>query len=277
MGVIREAFQTAQRALVMGIVNATPDSFYPASRRPHEEGAIAQAIQMAQAGADLIDVGGESTRPGSDPVPADEELDCVVPIVDAIADRVDVPVSVDTRRASVADASIEAGATIVNDTSAGRDDPELLEVVADHGADVVLMHRQGKPATMQEEPTYEDAVSDVAGFLLDRARAAREAGIDRGSIVLDPGIGFGKRLEHNLALIRATGTLAGLGYPILLGVSRKSMFGDLLDRKVDERLPGSLAVAAWAAQHDAAVLRVHDVPETVDVIRTVQALEGDDG
>lgn len=273
MGTLRGARADVSRTLVMGIVNATPDSFYPASRRPHEEGALAQAVQMAQAGADVIDVGGESTRPGSEPVPEKVEQERVIPVVREITDRVDVPVSVDTRRASVAQAALEAGASIVNDTSAGRDDPRLLEVVAEQGADVVLMHRQGEPEVMQEDPTYDDAVAEVAGFLLRRAKAAREAGVAHDAITLDPGIGFGKRLEHNLALIRASGRLSDLGYPVLLGVSRKSMFAELLDRDVDERLPGSLAVAAWAAQRDVDILRVHDVGATLDVVRTIEALE----
>lgn len=259
----------------MGIVNATPDSFYPDSRRPTEEGAVAEAVRVAKAGADLIDVGGESTRPGSKPVPVEEELERVVPAIEEIAARVDVPLSVDTRRAEVARAAVDAGATVVNDTSAGRDDPEMLDTVADLGADLVLMHRQGDPEQMQEDPSYEAVVPEVAEFLLDRAQAAIDAGVPRESVVLDPGIGFGKTLEHNLALIRASGTLAGLGYPVLLGVSRKSMFGSLLGRAVDERLPGSLAVAAWAAQRDVDVLRVHDVPETLDVVQVVDALEAD--
>lgn len=259
----------------MGVVNATPDSFYPDSRRETEDSTVAAAVQMAKSGADLVDVGGESTRPGSDPVPEDAELERVVPAIERIASHVDVPISVDTRRAPVAEAALDAGAAIVNDTSAGRDDPHILDVAADAGADLVLMHRQGSPDVMQEDPTYDDVVREVAGFLVRRADAAIEAGVDPGAIVLDPGIGFGKRLEHNLDLIRATGTLAGLGYPVLLGVSRKSMFGELLNRPVEDRLPGSLAVAAWAAQRGASVLRVHDVPETLDVLGTVATLEGE--
>lgn len=259
---------------MMGIVNATPDSFYPGSRRPSEEGALATGVRMAQAGADLIDVGGESTRPGSKPVPPDEERKRVVPVVEELAKRVDVPISVDTRRASTAHAAFEAGASIVNDTSAGRDDPELLDVVHEHGADVVLMHRRGTPETMQEDPSYEAVVPEVAEFLLERVQAATRAGVERHRITVDPGIGFGKRLEHNLRLIRASGWLTRLGYPVLLGASRKSMFGQLLDRDVEERLPGSLAVAALAARTGVDVLRVHDVAATLDVVRTVEAVEG---
>lgn len=273
MGEIRRLHDEQDRSLVMGIVNATPDSFYPGSRSPSQEDALHAGLRMVDEGADLIDVGGESTRPGSKPVPADEEEKRVVPVVEALADQVDVPISVDTRRASTVQAALEAGASIVNDTSAGRDDPRLLDVVAEHGADVVLMHRQGAPDTMQEDPTYEAVVPEVAAFLLERVEAAMEHGVPRDRITVDPGIGFGKRLEHNLALIQAAGSLTRLGLPVLLGVSRKSMFGQLLDRGVDERLPGSLAVAAHAAGAGVHVVRVHDVAETLDVVRTVAAVE----
>lgn len=258
---------------MMGVVNVTPDSFYPDSRAPSQEDAVQRAVAMAEQGADVLDVGGESTRPGADPVPAKAERERVVPAVETIVEQVDVPVSVDTRKAGVAEAALEAGASIVNDVSAGRDDERMVDVVAEHDADVVLMHRRGTPDVMQQDPGYENVRAEVAGFLLARAEAAVEAGVDRDAIAIDPGIGFGKTLEHNLELLRATDALAGLGYPLLVGVSRKSMFGDLLDRDVDERLPGSLAVAALAAREGAGVIRVHDVPETWDVVRTVEALE----
>lgn len=273
MGLIRQQFRAAGRPLVMGVVNVTPDSFYPDSRTPAREGAVEQAFRMAQQGADLLDVGGESTRPGSDPVPEKDEIERVVPAIEAIVDAVDVPVSVDTRKAGVARAAVEAGAEIVNDVSAGRDDDAMFDVVAQQGTDVVLMHRQGTPDVMQEDPSYESVRAEVAGFLLERAQAAVDAGVPRDAITIDPGIGFGKRLEHNLELLRGMPALAGLGHPLLIGVSRKSMFGDLLDRPVEERLPGSLAVAALAAREGVAVVRVHDVAETMDVIRTVEALE----
>lgn len=273
MGMIQRSAKRAGRSLVMGVVNATPDSFYPESRRPNTTSAVETGVEMVNEGADLIDVGGESTRPGSKPVAVEEELERVVPVVQALTDRVQVPISVDTRRARVAQAALAEGASIVNDTSAGRDDPDLLTVVAEQEADVVLMHRQGDPATMQEDPSYEAVVPEVSRFLQERAQVAQKAGIEEGRVVLDPGIGFGKRLEHNLALIASIEALTGLGYPVLLGVSRKSMFGGLLDRDVEDRLPGSLAVAAWAAQRGVAVLRVHDVQATRDVVATIQALE----
>ncbi|PSG96845.1 dihydropteroate synthase [Thermoplasmatales archaeon SW_10_69_26] len=273
MGPIRDRFAQAGRPLVMGVVNVTPDSFYADSRAPEAEDAVRRARRMAEQGADVLDVGGESTRPGADPVPERDELERVVPAVEAIDDVVDVPISVDTRRAAVADRALEAGAAIVNDVSAGRDDERMFDVVADHGADIVLMHRQGTPDVMQADPSYENVRAEVAAFLLERAEAARAAGIERDAITLDPGIGFGKRLAHNLELLRATSSLAGLGYPLLVGVSRKSMFADLLDREVDERLPGSLAVATLAARDGAAIVRVHDVPETLDAVRTAEALD----
>jgi dihydropteroate synthase len=272
MATIRDAWRKADRALVMGVVNVTPNSFYPDSRAPGSEQAVERAVAMVDEGTDLLDVGGESTRPGAEPVGEDEELERVVPAIEAIRERVDVPISVDTRKARVADRALEAGASIVNDVSAGRDDERLLDVVAEHDADVVLMHRQGQPSDMQDDPTYENVRAEVAGFLTERAQAAVDRGVDREAIAIDPGIGFGKTLEHNLELLRATDVLAGLGYPLLVGVSRKSMFGDLLDRDVDDRLPGSLAVAALAERDGAAILRVHDVPETLDTVRTARAV-----
>jgi dihydropteroate synthase len=257
----------------MGVVNVTPDSFYPDSRAPETQQAVQRAERLVDEGADILDVGGESTRPGGDAVPEKVELERVVPAVETIADRVDVPISVDTRKASVAEQALEAGAAIVNDTSAGRDDERMFDVVAEHDADVVLMHRQGTPDVMQADPSYDNVRAEVAGFLLERAEAAVDAGVDRDAITLDPGIGFGKTLEHNLELLRATDSLAGLGYPLLVGVSRKSMFDDLLDRGVDERLPGSLAVAALTAREGAAVVRVHDVAETLDAVQTTEALD----
>lgn len=228
---------------------------------------------MVQAGADLIDVGGESTRPGSKPVPVEEEVQRVVPVVEALVERVDVPVSVDTRRAKTAKEALDAGASVVNDTSAGRDDPGLLPLVAKQEADVVLMHRQGRPEVMQEDPSYDAVVPEVTGFFVERVHAALDAGVDRSSIIVDPGVGFGKRLEDNLALIRACKAWEASGFPVLLGVSRKSMFEGLLGREVEDRLAGSLGVAAVGAMVGIHALRVHDVEETLDVVKTVNALE----
>lgn len=273
MGIIQDRWREQGRPLVMGVLNVTPDSFYPDSRVGETDEALEQAIQMAEQGADVLDVGGESTRPGSKPVDEKVERERVVAAVEAISEKVDVPISVDTRRASVAEQAIEAGAAIVNDVSAGRDDERMFDVVAEHEVDVVLMHRQGAPELMQADPSYDNVRGEVAGFLLARVEAAVVAGVDRDAITIDPGIGFGKTLEHNLSLLRATPALAGLGYPVLVGVSRKSMFDRLLGRDVEDRLAGSLAVAALLARDGAAVLRVHDVQQTVDVVRTAEALD----
>lgn len=275
MGVIDRLHQAKGHTLVMGILNVTPDSFYAESRAPSPEEAIRSGVGMVKAGADLIDVGGESTRPGSNPVPVEEEIERVVPVVEALAERVSVPVSVDTRRASTARAALKAGASVVNDTSAGRDDPEILGVVAEHGADVVLMHRQGSPDVMQEDPSYDAVVPEVTRFFGERVQTALDVGVERSSVVVDPGIGFGKGLDHNLALIQACKAWEALGFAVLVGVSRKSMFEALLGRGVEDRLAGSLAVAAHAAMGGVHALRVHDVEATVDVVKTVDALEGD--
>lgn len=274
MGQILDLVEAEGRPLVMGILNITPDSFYPDSRAPDVKAALEEARTMVDQGAQILDIGGESTRPGAEPVPEDEELDRVLPVVEAIAEHLDIPISIDTRKASVADACLEAGATIVNDISAARDDDRMHEVVVDHGADLVLMHMQGQPETMQQEPYYENVLAQVTDFLVTRANEAEAAGVPREAIVIDPGIGFGKRLQDNLALLRATATLSDLGYPLLIGASRKSMFKGLLGRELDQRLAGSLAVAAYGATHGAHVLRVHDVRETRDVVRVIQGIQG---
>lgn len=273
MGHTLDLIEAEGRPLVMGILNITPDSFYPDSRTPDVKAALEEAQAMIDHGAHILDVGGESTRPGSEPVPADEEIERVLPVVEAIDDHLDVPISIDTRKASVAEACLEAGATIVNDISAAREDDRMHEVVVDHGADLVLMHMQGRPETMQRDPYYENVVAQVTDFLVTQANQAEAAGVPRDAIVIDPGIGFGKRLQDNLALLRATGTLSELGYPLLIGASRKSMFGGLLGRELDQRLAGSLAVATYCATRGAHVLRVHDVRETRDAVDVIQAIE----
>jgi dihydropteroate synthase len=216
---------TGSRCLVMGVVNVTPDSFHAPSRTPDPEQAAAHGLDMASEGADLLDVGGESTRPGSRYIDAETELARVVPVVRALAAATDVPISVDTRKATVARAALAAGAAVVNDVSAGRDDPELLDVVAESGAGLILMHMQGTPASMQDDPSYGDVVAEVSDFLAERADAAEVAGVAPESIVLDPGIGFGKRDEHNYALLGAIEQLSGLGHPVLIGVSHKGFVG----------------------------------------------------
>ena len=258
-------------ALVMGVVNATPDSFYPGSRRRGAAEAAEAALAMAEAGASIVDVGGESTRPGSDSVGEEEELERVVPVVAAIRSRSGVAVSVDTRKASVARAALDAGADIVNDVSALLHDPAMAGLVAGRGVPVVLMHMKGDPKTMQASPSYSDCPAEVRAFLLEAAARAERAGVDRRRVILDPGIGFGKRLEDNLALIARLGELAAEGYPVLVGLSRKSFVGAVTGRAVEERLAGSLGAACAAFLGGARIFRVHDVAETRDALRVFEA------
>ncbi|HXZ48169.1 MAG TPA: dihydropteroate synthase [Usitatibacter sp.] len=249
----------------MGIVNVTEDSFSDGGKFRDPARAIEHALGLRADGADFVDVGGESTRPGAHPVPVDEELARVVPVVEALV-REGVAVSVDTMKPEVMRAALAAGCAAVNDVNAFRA-PGALEAVAPSAAGLVVMHMQGTPRTMQEAPRYDDVVAEVGAFLRERAAALEAAGVARGRIALDPGFGFGKTLEHNRALFRAIPALAALGYPLLVGVSRKRMIGDLTGRGVGERGPGSVAAALLAAQNGASLLRVHDVRETVDALK----------
>jgi dihydropteroate synthase len=261
-----------RRTMVMGVVNVTPDSFSDGGSYGGADDATKHALQMVGDGADLLDVGGESTRPGSDPIPADEERHRVLPVIEAIVkERPDLPVSVDTRKSKVATAALEAGATIVNDISAGAD-PAMFHVVRNAGAGMVLMHMLGEPKTMQENPTYHDVVADVRGFLGARIEAAVAAGIDHDQLCVDPGIGFGKTLEHNLSILREIGAFQHLGVPTLVGPSRKGFIGSLTGTEVDERVEGTAGVVAWCAAHSVDVVRVHDVKQMVRVVRVVDAI-----
>ncbi|MFP4374968.1 MAG: dihydropteroate synthase [Spirochaetaceae bacterium] len=267
-----------ERPLVMGIVNCTPDSFYPGSRRESREAAVAAARGMIAEGADILDIGGESTRPGSDPVGLDEERRRVVPVVDALREHCDTPISVDTRKAVVAEAALDAGADIVNDVSGLRDDPELGPLVAARGVPVVLMHMQGTPKTMQRRPHYEDTVADILEVLRERIALATGAGVAAERIIVDPGIGFGKTVADNLRILRELSRLrAELDAPVLIGLSRKSFIGKVLGTAdaplpVEERLVGTLAAHAWAAREGADILRVHDVAETVQLLEVLEAI-----
>lgn len=264
-----------RRPLIMGVVNVTPDSFsdggalYPDS---HPAAAIELGRRLVAEGADVLDIGGESTRPGAEPVSAEEELERVLPVVRALAD-VGVPLSIDTTKAEVAKAAIAAGATVVNDVS-GAADEELLRVTAEAGAAYVLMHTRGTPQTMAGLADYDDVVAEVYEFLATGLERCAAAGISPDSVLLDPGIGFAKRLEHNLALLRSLRQLRGLGRPVLVGASRKSFLGALLDTDVDGRLEGSLACAVLAVNAGAAVVRVHEVAETVRAVRVAAAISG---
>jgi len=262
------------RALVMGIVNATPDSFYPESRRKGAIEARDAALRMEAAGAAIVDLGGESTRPGSEYVGLEEELERVVPVVEAIRKESDVPISVDTRKAAVASAALDAGADIINDVAALAHDPEMAAVVAGHGVPVVLMHMLGDPKTMQHSPVYSDCPAEVRAFLVAAAERAQKAGIGRDRIILDPGIGFGKRLEDNLAVLSRLDELVAEGYPVLVGLSRKAFVGAITGRQVEGRLAGSLGAACAAFAKGARIFRVHDVDETVDALAVLASSLG---
>jgi dihydropteroate synthase len=259
--------------LVMGILNITPDSFSDGGRYADHSTAIRHALAMVEDGAAIIDIGGESTRPGAEPVSLQQELDRVIPVVERLAAEIPVPLSVDTSKPGVMREAIGAGAGMINDVMALREQG-ALEVLADsRDVAVCLMHMQGRPRSMQQNPLYGDVVAEVRAFLLERAQSCRSAGIDASRIVLDPGFGFGKLLEHNVALLKNIDLLAAGGYPLLCGVSRKSMIGQLLaDAPVERRLSGSVAAAVIAAMRGASILRVHDVRETADAMKIVKAL-----
>ncbi len=261
-----------QGPLVMGVLNCTPDSFFPGSRLADSEEALERAAGMVEAGADILDVGGESTRPGSEPAEEAEERRRVVPVIEGIRRRWDVLVSVDTRKAGVAQAALEAGADMINDVSGLRDDPALAGLAAARGVPVVVMHMRGTPKTMQKAPHYEDTVREVLEELAEMAEGALVAGVAPEMIILDPGIGFGKRLEDNLRLIRHGQALRSLGFPLLVGLSRKSFIGAVLEVPVEERLLGSIVAGAAAAINGADILRVHDVAETVQMVRMLKSL-----
>lgn len=262
----------------MGILNVTPDSFSDGGRFRLTEAAVRHGLDMAHAGAAIIDVGGESTRPGACAVSVDDELARVVPVVEALAREFtgwtgDPPlISIDTRKAVVADRALAAGAAIVNDVMALGGDPAMPATVRRHGAGAVLMHMRGDPATMQQGPAYDDAVSEIAAYLRARVSALEAAGLAAATLAVDPGIGFGKTVEHNLQLVARLDRLAALGRPVVIGLSRKSFLGKLTDRDVADRLAGSLAGLAVAVWRGAHVLRVHDVPESRDAVRVVTAL-----
>jgi dihydropteroate synthase len=271
---LRDRVLSLERCLVMGIVNVTPDSFSDGGRYAQTEQAIARARELLAEGADIIDVGGESTRPGSRAIALDEELRRVVPVVEATARQPDAVVSVDTSKAEVACACLDAGAQIINDVTGLTGDSRMVEVVRANGAGVILMHMQGTPETMQIAPVYADVVVDIYRFFEERLQSLARAALDPDRIVLDPGIGFGKTLAHNLELLANLDRFQALGRPVCLGVSRKGILGKVLDRPVTERLAGALAVAGHALARGAVqVLRVHDVAATRDLVRMWQTLE----
>ena len=260
-----------QKTLIMGILNATPDSFSDGGKFQTLELAVARGLQMAAEGADIIDIGGESTRPGAQPVSAEEEIRRTIPLIAELQKQPRCLISIDTRKADVARAAVAAGADIINDVSALAD-PGMAAVAAETGAGLVLMHMLGTPETMQNNPQYADVVSDVRNFLEERIAFAVARGVALEQITLDPGIGFGKADEHNLALLKGIPVLTALGRPVLIGASRKGFIGRMLGGKPDERLAGSLAVAGFAVLRGAHILRVHDVKESCDAARLVDKL-----
>ncbi|GIV08610.1 MAG: dihydropteroate synthase [Fimbriimonadales bacterium] len=266
--------QIGQRTLVMGVLNATPDSFYDGGRYHALDAALARAEQMLAHGADILDIGGESTRPGATPVPEEEEIRRVVPLIEGIIARYPhASVSVDTTKSRVAQLALQAGACIINDISGATFDPHILTVAAQAGALMVLMHIKGTPRTMQQNPTYNDVVAEVCNTLAAHAQRALQAGIPHKHIWLDPGVGFGKTVQHNLQLLRGLPRLKTLGYPILIGTSRKSFIGHILGGlPPEERLEGTLATLALSVAWGADIVRVHDVKEAVRAIKVADAL-----
>jgi dihydropteroate synthase len=273
-------------ALVMGIVNCNDDSFYPPSRF-RAEAAVGQALRQVAEGASIIDFGAESSRPGAAYISAEEELERLIPVVEAFRGRSPVPVSLDTRKAAVAKAGLEAGADIVNDISALADDPGMADLCAGTGAAVVLMHKKGSPPDMQNHPEYDDAAGEVFSFLLEAAARAEKAGIKRDRIILDPGIGFGKTLQDNLAILNRLAEICASGYPVLVGLSRKTFVGELLVRRrgvnsgrsfppevppPDDRLSGTLAAEACSVIAGAKIVRAHDVKETWDLVKVLYGM-----
>jgi len=263
------------RPLVMGILNVTPDSFSDGGRFNRLETALAQARRMIAEGADLLDIGGESTRPGAEPVTAEQERERVVPVIEAIRTESDIPISIDTYKAVVAEAALDVGADIVNDVAALRFDPDLAPLVAERKCPVILMHMLGEPRNMQKNPQYEDCVTEIAAFFDERLAFADQVGIAGDKIVLDPGIGFGKRLQDNLAILRNIDSFRRHGCPVLVGASRKSFIKMIHDseRPAEQRLGGSLAAALMVAHQAADILRVHDVADTVEALAVWRAIQ----
>jgi len=263
-------YDLASRTHIMGILNVTPDSFADGGRYQDSDAAVEHGLMMAREGADFIDIGGASSRPGSEPVAGDEELKRILPVIRRLSSELGIPLSVDTYRSDVAEAALRAGASIVNDITSFHGDPRMGDVIAGHGASVVLMHMQGTPKTMQTEPHYENVLEEVIGFLQERIHHAREKGIDQ--VIVDPGIGFGKSLAHNLALLRNLGELKRLECPVLVGPSRKSFIAAILDLPVEDRLEGTAAAVAAAVMNGAAIVRVHDVKEMKRVASVTDAI-----
>jgi dihydropteroate synthase len=261
----------SQRPHLMGILNITPDSFSDGGHYLDPDRALERAWEMVEEGADLIDIGGESSRPGAQSISVEEELQRIIPIIQVLAKKVPVPLSVDTVKAKVAEAALDKGASIINDISALSFDSQMAEVIARYRAPVILMHMLGNPRTMQQNPIYSDLIGQIKQYLNDNLRKAEDQGVEQ--IILDPGIGFGKTVEHNLRILQELDKLLDLKRPLLIGASRKSFIGNVLDLPVDDRLEGSLAVACWAAIKGVHIIRIHDVKQTRRVLGMIEAIQ----
>jgi dihydropteroate synthase len=265
-------FTFPRPTMVMGVVNVTPDSFSDGGQFFDTRAAVAHGLELIGQGAEILDIGGESTRPHAIPVPEAEELRRVIPVIEQLASRMKIPISIDTMKPEVARAAIAAGASIVNDVGANREDAGMWNVVAESGAGYVVMHMKGNPQTMQAEPTYADVVSEVSDYFSERMQRLSDCGIAREQVILDVGIGFGKTLAHNLQLLGGLRSFRKLERPILLGVSRKSFIGKLLGAEIGERLPAALACASLAVSAGVQIIRAHDVRETVQAVRMAEAI-----
>ena len=259
--------------LVMGVVNVTPDSLSDGGKFQSTNQAVEHALRLAEEGADILDIGGESTRPSATPVDESVELSRVIPVIEKLAGQTQAALSIDTQKPTVAQAAVKAGAVIINDIAANREDEAMWQLVAETGAGYVAMHMQGTPQTMQEAPQYDNVVNDVEAFFISRMTRWTDWGMALEQVVLDPGIGFGKTVEHNLALLAALERFTKMQRPLLVGASRKSFIGHVTNTEVNDRLPGSLACACHAAQAGAGIVRVHDVKETVQALQTWEAIE----
>jgi dihydropteroate synthase len=267
-----KSLETGGRALVMGVLNVTPDSFSDGGRFFRRDVAVAHAREMAAEGADVLDVGGESTRPGGEEITAEEEMRRVLPAIEELVAETSVPISIDTQKAAVAEAALDAGAQMINDVSALRTDPEMAALAAERGVPVCLMHMQGRPKTMQKEPAYEEVVGDIKRWLGERVEFAVGAGIPRGQLLVDPGFGFGKTPQHNLELLRRLHEFHELDCGVMIGTSRKSTIGIVLGAESDERLYGTLATVACAVMSGSHMVRVHDVKAALDVVLVCEAV-----
>jgi len=266
-------FDFSKKTYIMGILNVTPDSFFDGGKYINFKKAVERGLQIAEEGADLIDIGGESTRPGAEPVSVDEELKRVIPVIESLSKKIDIPISIDTYKAKVAEEAINAGATIINDISGLRFDPQMPYIAAKYDTPVVIMHIKGTPKNMHINPVYDALIPEITEYLRNSIVIAKNAGVKENNIIIDPGIGFGKKPEHNLLIIKNLKEFANLGKPILIGVSRKSFIGKILDdAPAEQRLEGTMAAVAVSVINGANIVRVHDVKETVKVVKVVDAI-----